>query len=170
MSIHAKLTLYILLALVTSTAAAQRQRIDDSLSPVDFFAVDLNWSPADMQRALAALLGGADDTGAIQTGRIANVEVRLDTRNYVGRSVRIFLNLPPSFSGLDNPAGFELQWDATDAFLPGSVRPGQSSLVFDGVVDQPVTRAVFSFVFLLEGGTDADVFDVEPFYEIEPNP
>ncbi|NIW25409.1 MAG: hypothetical protein GWN29_13060 [Gammaproteobacteria bacterium] len=101
------------------------------------------------------------------TGQIANVEVRLDTRDYVGSSARIFLNLPSLIGGLGSPAGLELRWDASNPFYSGSVRPGQSSLVFDGRIEQPVTAAVFSFVLMLEGGADAPVFDVEPYYEIE---
>lgn len=168
MSFDGKLLVCALLTL-SATAQAQRVRLDDSLSPVDVFAVDLEWSQSEMRRVLAAMLGGTDDD-VMLTGHVTNVDVRLDTRDYVGQSARIFLNLPALINGLGNSAGFELSWNVSNPFFSGSVRPGQSTLVFDGRIEQPVTAAVFSFALLLESGADAPVFDVEPYYEIELSP
>ena len=158
------------LAFAADPASAQRVRLDDSLSPTQAYAVDMSWSPGDIHRALNALLAGAGDSGPPLTGRIANVEVRLDTRDFVGESARIYLALPPFISGLDSSAGLELRWEAGDRFHSGAVRPGQSTLVFDGTIEQPVTSAVFSFLLVLEDGTSADVFEVEPTYELEVQP
>ena len=160
----------LILALATASASAQRVRLDDSLSPTQAYAVDMSWSPGDIHRALNALMAGASDVGPPLTGRIANVEVRLDTRDFVGESARIYLTLPSLISGLDSSAGFELRWDADDAFLSGAVRPGQSTLVFDGMIEQAVTSAVFSFLLVLDDATDADLFEVEPTYELEVLP
>jgi hypothetical protein len=102
------------------------------------------------------------------TGRIANVEVRLDTHQFVGRAARIYLTLPVPSSGLGGTSDLELRWESSGQFLAGAVRPGQSTLVFEGVVDAPVTSAVFNFVLALGKGAAADPFDLEPVYEIEP--
>jgi len=151
-------------------AQAQRVRIDDSLSPVDTFAVQLSWGAADLRRALNALMAGTPDAGPPMTGRVANVELRLDTREFVGDSARIYLTLPPLIDGLGSPPGLELSWQASGAFLPGAVVPGQSTLVFDGVIDAPVMSASFSFMLSLQGGAESEVFDVEPYYELEVLP
>jgi len=160
----------LLMALAAASVSAQRVRLDDSLSPTQSYAVELSWSSGDINRALNALMAGASDAGPPLTGRIANVEVRLDTRDFVGESARIYLALPTLISGLESSAGLELRWDASDRFLSGAVRPGQSTLVFDGTIDGPVTSAVFGFLLVLEDPTDADFFEVEPTYELEVLP
>jgi len=160
-------TVGLALAVLATAASAQRTILDDSLSPVDTLGVELAWRPGDVHRALAALAAGAPDPGTVLTGRIANVEVRLDTNAYVGESARIYLTLPAYVSGLGSSVDIELRWEAAGEFLAGSVRPGQSTLVYEGTVSAPVTRAVFNFVIAMGSGTDADTFDVEPLYEIE---
>jgi hypothetical protein len=155
------------LTLVAPAALAQRTRLDDSLSPMQTHTVDLAWGPTEITRALHALLAGAPDAMPAVTGRIANVEVRLDTHEFVGRAARIYLTLPVPSSGLGGTMDLELSWEASGQFLAGAVRPGQSTLVFEGLLDAPVTSAVFSFVLALGSGA-ADPFVLEPIYEIEP--
>jgi hypothetical protein len=101
------------------------------------------------------------------TGRVANVEVRLDTRDFVGRTARIYVTLPFP-QGAGGALDLELRWETSGLFSSGAVRPGQSTLVFEGVIEEPVTSAVFDFVFALGGGAAADPFVLEPVYEIEP--
>lgn len=155
------------LTLVAPAAVAQRTRLDDSLSPTQTHTVDLAWSPAEVTRALHALVAGAPDSMPAVSGRIANVEVRLDTHEFVGRAARIYLTLPIPTSGLGGTLDLELRWEASGQFLAGTVRPGQSTLVFEGLLDAPVTSAVFNFVLALGSGA-ADPFVLEPIYEIEP--
>jgi hypothetical protein len=40
-------------------------------------------------------------------------------------------------------------------------------LIFEGVVDEPVTGFVMDFMLALENGGTADAFSLEPVYEIE---
>jgi hypothetical protein len=61
-----------------------------------------------------------------------------------------------------------LRWEASGRFSAGTVRPGQSTLVFEGVIEEPITSAIFNFVFALGNGAVADPFVLEPVYEIEP--
>jgi hypothetical protein len=150
-----------------TTASAQRVVLDDSLSPVETRSVELAWEPAAVKRALASLLAGSPDAAPPMIGRIPNVEVTLDTREFVGQSARIYLSLPALISGLGSPADLELRWDVNGTFIPGSVRPAQSTLVFEGPIERPVTNAVFNFTLIVQSGADSDTFDVEPFYELE---
>jgi hypothetical protein len=157
----------VLLSAVASTASAQRVQLDDTLSPVDTFQLPLTWNAGVMRQALAALLADAPDAAPQLTGRIDNVEVRLDTRDFVGQSARIYLTLPTTIAGLSSPTDLELQWDVTNPFIPGAARPGQSMLVFEGSISGAVTSAFFSFAVRLDRGAETDTFDVEPYYELE---
>jgi len=148
-------------------ATAQRVQLDDSLSPVDTIAVALEWDSGTIRRALGELMAGVPNAGPPLTGRADNVEVRLDTREFVGESARIYLTLPAVISGLGSPSDFELGWNATQPFVSGVARPGQSTLIFEGPIESPVTSAVFGFSLQLARGADTDTFDVEPYYELE---
>jgi hypothetical protein len=156
------------LTLAAAVALAQRTRLDDSLSPVQTHSVMLAWSPIEMTRALNALAAGALDSMPAVTGRVPNAEIRLDTRDFVGRAARIYLTLPIAASGAGGTLDLELRWEASGPFLAGAVRPGQSTLVFEGVIEELVTSASFDFVFALGSGAAADPFVLEPIYEIEP--
>ena len=153
--------------LATDAAEAQRIRVDDTLSPIDTFAVALSWEPGAMRQAIAALMVGAPDAEPPLSGRIDNVEVRLDTRDFVGQSARIYLTLPTTIVGLASPEDLELQWDVTTPFISGAARPGQSMLVYEGAIDNAVTRAVFTFALSLARGAETETFDLEPYYELE---
>jgi len=150
--------------------SAQRVQLDDSLSPIDTLAVELAWEPGTVQRAMNELMAGVPNAGPPLTGRIDSVDVRLDTSAFVGRSARIYLTLPAIVPGLGSPGDLTLNWDATQPFIGGAVRPGQSTLVFEGLVEAVVTRAQFSFALRLDRGADTDTFDLEPFYELEVLP
>ena len=152
------------LLLVAGTASAQRVRLDDSPSPVDSLHVDLAWETDALLIAggLSALNAGLPPPA---TGRLPGVDVRLDTREFVGQQVRIFL----SVAGVPEAADFELRWETGGQFLPGAVRPGQSALVFEGAIEQPITNAVFSF-FLSVGDGDISQNGLDVIYELEALP
>jgi hypothetical protein len=160
----------LLLVAFAMAATAQRVQLDDSFSPIESYAVELQWSATEINRALRALQAGAADALPAMSARIPNVEVRLDTRAFVGRAARIYLRLPTVSADIGSPADLELRWEASGAFLAGAVHPGQSTLVFDGPVEQPVTSVIFDFVLLLENSGVGDSFGLEPVYEIEVLP
>lgn len=158
------------LSVAASNALAQRTRLDDSASPRQTYSVELAWNASEITAALHAFLAGAPESMPRATGRIANVDVRLDTRGFVGSPARIYLTLPAPSSGLGGVLDLELRWEAGSRFFAGAVRPGQSTLVFEGLIDEPVMTAIFDFVLALESGAAVatDVFVLEPIYEIEP--
>lgn len=160
----------LLAAVTVTTAAAQRVRLEEFLSPTQTYAVEMQWNAGEITRALNAMAAGNAAAMPALTGRVDGVEVRLDTRAYIGQRVRIFLALPVLISGIDSPSDLELRWQSSGEFLPGAVRSGQSALVFEGVVTQPVTGFVMDFLLVLENGAAADAFSLEPFYEIEALP
>lgn len=156
--------------LCASEISAQRVQLDDSLSPIDTVPVELTWEPGTVRRALADFMAGVPNAGPPLSGRADNVDVRLDTSEFVGQSARIYLTLPAVVPGLGSPSDLTLNWDATHPFIAGAVRPGQSTLVFEGLVETPVTHAQFSFALTLDRGADTDTFDLEPYYELEVLP
>jgi hypothetical protein len=158
------------LTLAVPGALAQRTRLSDSLSPVQTYTVDIAWGPAEITRALAALAANAPDALPAVTGHVPRAEVRLDTREFVGRTARIYLTLPLPGTGAGGTLDLEIRWEGDGRFLAGAVRPGQSTLVFEGMIEEPVTSAVFDFVIALGNGAAADPFALEPIYEIEPLP
>jgi hypothetical protein len=161
-------TLALGLALLSGSfqAMAQRVRLDDSLSPVDTLHVDLAWEADALARTASA-----PSTLAVElppaTGRIAGAEIRLDTSAWVGQQARIFLTIP-DMGG--ESMDIELRWEAGGRFLPGSVRPGQSTLVFEGPIDGPVTSVVFSFVLLVGDRAGSLQNGLDVFYELEALP
>ena len=100
-------------------------------------------------------------------GLLPGIEVRLDTSAFVGQAARIYLTMPPATA---NASDLELSWEAQGRFLSGRVRPGQSTLVFEGPVEQPLTRAVFNFVLLVGERTGTQQNRMEVFYELETLP
>jgi len=160
----------ITLLLATIPAQAQRQLLDDSLSPRRNFSLELKWNIQEMERAINAMIN--DNATALPplTGRLSHVETRLDTRQYVGQRARIYLLVPVSFAGTHSPHNMLLSWETRGQFLAGSTRPGQSTLIFEGIIEQPVTSDVFDFTIAIEQGDVPDSFILETDYEIEVLP
>jgi len=157
-----------LLALVLlPTALAQRMALDDSLSPRQLYDLDVGWGPQEIMRSVRALLNDQDPSLPPVTGYLPGVDIRLDTRAYVGRTVRIYLRLPTAMPGADSVGDIELSWRANDLLLDGSVSPGQEALLFEGMVDGPVTGGVLNFTIAIGAGGVRQRFNLEPLYEIE---
>ncbi len=147
--------------------AQQRIALDDLLSPQQIYSLDLKWSPQDIRQAIGAMLNGRTSALPPLTGRLPNVDIRLNTRDFIGQAGRIFLSLPITETGTHSPNNIQLSWRTRGTFLSGSVRPGQSALVFDGIIDQAITSEVFDFILSIENGDVPDNFTLEPSYEIE---
>lgn len=151
------------LLLAAAPAAAQRIRLDDSPSPVDSLHVDLGWEADALLLSSSGSLSGAAPPA---TGRLPGVEVRLDTRDFVGQPGRIFVSLRDVAESVD----LTLAWEAGGRFIAGSIRPGQSALVFEGPIEQAITIAVFSFVVELGDGSVPPPNSMELVYEFEALP
>lgn len=152
---------------LSSAALAQRALLDDSLSPRQIYDLDLGWGPQEIMQSVGALLDDRDPNLPPITGFLPGVDIRLDTRAYVGKSARIYLRLPTAMPGADNVGDIELTWRANGKFQDGSVSPGQEALLFEGVIDDPVTGGVLNFSIAIGAGGVRQRFNLEPIYEIE---
>ncbi|MGI9341752.1 MAG: hypothetical protein ACR2QV_02815 [Gammaproteobacteria bacterium] len=157
----------LLTLMLTPPAMAQRFALDDSLSPRQVYDLDLGWGPQEIMRSVNALLTDQDPSLPPITGYLPGVDIRLDTRAYVGKTVRIYLRLPTTMPGADSVGDIELSWRANDLLLDGSVSPGQEALLFEGTVDGPVTGGVLNFSIAIGAGGVRQRFNLEPIYEIE---
>lgn len=153
------------LVLAAGTASAQRVRLDDSPSPVNSLHVDLDWATDALAATAFALPATAGDLPPA-SGRLPGVDVRLDTREFVGRQARIFL----SIQGFGESADVRLGWEVSGRFLAGSVRPGQATLVFEGLIEQPVTTGIFSFTLEVGEISAVPQNSLEVIYELETLP
>lgn len=157
----------ILLAAVTEHALAQRAQLDDSPSPRQIYSLDLGWQPQHVINTVQALLNERDATLPPLTGFLPGVELRFDTRRYVGREVRIFLRLPTALPGTDRLGDIEMSWEPNGRFHGGSVSPGQEALLFEGSIDRPVTGGVLNLRLSIGPGGAPERFSIEPIYEVE---
>ena len=152
---------------ICADAGAQRMRLNDIPSPTETYSIDLQWQAAQIRQVLTAMAGG-DVAGAPPlTGNVSGVQVRFDTRAFVGKRARIFFALPSAINGVESSANIEVRWQTSGPFLAGAVRPGQSTLIFEGVIEQPVTGFVMDMTVALQNGATADTFYLEPYYELE---
>ena len=120
---HRLLNLLLLLLLLLSLGLAQKVgaaavKVDDSGSLVSQTRVPMRWSQARLGRR-------PDNTveGSVQ------VALRLDLSPWLNRPVRLYMALPPSTG-----EPIQASWTAQGRLLPGTLRSGGRSLVFNDVV------------------------------------
>jgi len=156
-----------LLWLMADSAVAQRAVLSDAPSPRQEYELNLEMQSDAVVTSIQMLL---NDQGAALppvTGLLPGFDVRLDTREYVGQMVRVFLRLPTAIPGVDNISGVTMSWDASGYWLAGSVSPGQEALLYEGVINEAVTGGVLNLVLTISAGGANDFFSIEPIYEIE---
>ncbi|MEO8103714.1 MAG: hypothetical protein ABI790_14420 [Betaproteobacteria bacterium] len=95
------------------------------------------------------------------------IELRFDLSRYVGRNVRIHMVLPPSLKGLRGSTGFRAEWRTRGRFIPGSIVPGNRTLVFQGVVTAKEMTEIFDFTLHLDGRYFHGGLGFDPVFEIE---
>jgi hypothetical protein len=159
------LALFLLMSF--TAASAQRIRLTDTLSPQQNYSVDLGLQQHEITQMVASILNGEESPLPPLRGVIPGVEIRLDTRDYVDQRVRIYLVLPATITAEPGSGTLQLSWEASGDFLPGSVRPGQETLLFEGELKKPVTSGTFNFMLLVESDGIQDSFSIEPYYELE---
>jgi hypothetical protein len=153
--------------ILSASAAAQTVLLDDSLSPRRNYAVDLNWQPEEIGRALSALFTDNDAALPPLTGFVPNVEVTLSTAEHMGQRVRIYLSMPAVIIGDNTGGDLNLRWQARGTFESGSIGPGQRALIFEGAVDSPTIGGTFDFTLSMSSDSDLDSLYFEPVYELE---
>lgn len=103
--------------LVAGSALANPHRLDDSQSHTVPPNVQMQWLP---------MVRGQSASGMEAWVR---VNIRIDTREWVGRSGRIYMVLPR-----DQTSSIEAVWTTQGRLLAGSLVSGERSLVFAGTI------------------------------------
>lgn len=130
------LTALVLGLLLGSAALANPHRLDDSASHTVPPNVQMQWRPLSAR-------GGAEP------GMEAwlRVNLRIDTRAWVGRSGRIYMVLPR-----DESSTLEAVWTTQGRLLPGRLVSGERTLVHAGAITTPTLED--QFLVRLRTGAD----------------
>ena len=113
-SLAMALTLTLPLA-ITAPAHANPHRLDDSLSHTVPANAQMQWRPQT----------SAEPNAGVQAS--VRVNVRIDTREWVGRTGRVYMVLPR-----DEASSMEAEWTTNGTLLPGRLVSGERALVFAG--------------------------------------
>ncbi len=103
---------------MTATAWANPHRLDDSLSHTVPPNVQMQWLP---------LTPGQSFAGGMEAW--LRVNIRIDTRDWVGRSGRIYMVL-----SRDQSSNVEAVWTTQGRLQPGRLVSGERTLVFAGTI------------------------------------
>lgn len=132
-------------------ALAGVERVDDSASSVLTPRVNMKWDTA-------APVRGQRDTLTGQMG----VEVRLDTRKWVGKMAKIYMTLPIQAVG-----PVQVKWSTRGRFLPGMLQAGNRGLVYAGMIDAPMMEDTMVLLIQADGDRLSDNEQMQFSFEIE---
>ncbi len=120
--------------LIGGSALAATVILDDSQSQVLAPQVPLQW------RSISPSQGDHQVVGSTR------VQIRLDTRAWIGKTGRIFLALSAQPGTL-----VQAQWQAQGALLSGQLNSGSRGLVWQGVITQAVMEDVLQVAVQTDG-------------------
>lgn len=138
------------------------ERIEGKYFPQPHLDLEARW-------AQPFLSGRADPELAnriIAESPFAELRLQVPDR-LVGRKARVYMNVPVSVQGVDGPTGFEVEWKTQGIFRPGRARPGDRTLLFQGVVNDVLLRDFVAYTFHIDARFMQDNIRFEPSYEIE---
>lgn len=110
----------LVLSILALPAAVSPIRLDDSLSQVFPPVAEWAWEP------------GSIRSGNSRLSMKVAVNVRLDTRRWVGSQARIFMVMPVEGAG-----PISAEWETLGRLLAGRLTPGERALVFSGSIPGP---------------------------------
>ncbi len=144
----------VLLAGVYAASHASTFRIDDSGTLVSQPVTPMKWRQVVPSR-----------TGDNAVEGQLSVQLRLNLTNWVNRPARIFMALAPT-------EGEQLTatWRTQGRLLPGSLRSGGRTLVFDGVVRDPFLVETLQLNLVADGRLLTRTQHLQFFFEIEVSP
>jgi hypothetical protein len=154
-------TLALVCLTLSASIAIAAERLDDSLSPRQDIDILIDWRHRDNLENL-----DEEQLNALSS-TVNNVEVRLNTAQYLGRQARIYLVLPVVIRGLDDPGALRLSWSTRGVFADGTVTPGMRALLYDGNITSQVMIDVLDFTIDIDGRAFNEPINFEPEYEIE---
>ena len=153
------LTAFVFLALSFKVQAAEV--LDDSQSPRKQFNFKFEWANKGDLSALNK------DEFFLLKAHIPDVEVRLNTSNYIGKKARIYLALPSQVDGFNGSQGFSLAWKTTGIFDSGETSLGNRALIFEGLIESPLLTEFITFTIKLDANRLTGKLRYAPIYEIE---
>ncbi|RJP63641.1 MAG: hypothetical protein C4535_18760 [Comamonadaceae bacterium] len=127
MSLRKRLAIAAVGGLMAASAWANPHRLDDSLSHTVPPNVQMQWLP---------LTPGQSFAGGMEAW--LRVNIRIDTRNWVGRSGRVYMVLPR-----DQASNVEAVWTTQGRLQPGRLVSGERTLVFAGQISSPTLEDQF---------------------------
>ena len=127
MSLRKRLATVAVCGLMAASAWANPHRLDDSLSHTVPPNVQMQWLP---------LTPGQSFAGGMEAW--LRVNIRIDTRNWVGRSGRVYMVLPR-----DQASNVEAVWTTQGRLQPGRLVSGERTLVFAGQISSPTLEDQF---------------------------
>ena len=160
-SILAKIILTAFVFLTLSFKVQAAEVLDDSQSPRKQFNFKFEWANKGDLSALNK------DEFFLLKAHIPDVEVRLNTSNYIGKKARIYLALPSRIDGFNGSQGFSLTWKTTGIFSSGMTSPGNRALIFQGLIESPLLIEFITFTLKLDANRLTGKLRYAPIYEIE---
>ncbi|CAN5601569.1 hypothetical protein BH11PSE7_BH11PSE7_17420 [soil metagenome] len=149
-----RVALGLLLAAATASTMAATYRVDDSRSVTGQAVTQMRWRTFVPGRA-------ADSTVQAQLP----VALSLNLQQWVGRPGRIYMALAPA------PGPVILaQWQTQGRLLGGSVRSGGRSLVYEGVITQPLLQENMSLSLSTDGQALTSLQTLQFYFEIDVAP
>lgn len=149
--------------LLGSVAAAQAERIEHQYFPNPHPEFQSRW-------AMPFPHGRADPELAnriIATSQPTEVRLMIPAP-YAGREVRLFLSVAPIVPGLrGGRGGLEIEWTTEGALRPGRARPGDRTIVFEGVAPSGMLVDHIHYVVQIDDRDVDGELHVEPVFEIE---
>jgi len=152
--------LVLLAACIAALGASASTRLDDSLSPRQRVDVTPRW----LYDGTGAW--NEDQLNAL-VAEVRAMEFRLRTAPYVGKNAEIYLAIPQHVSGLKTPTAMRIEWTTRGLFSPGSVMPGNRTLVYRGKITQSVMTDFFDFRIFLDARTSERGIEFDPIFEID---
>ncbi|MEN8204713.1 MAG: hypothetical protein ABFS24_01760 [Pseudomonadota bacterium] len=151
----------LLLLLVFNVLPACAERLDDSLSTQQQFDLDLDWKQTRNtenldERELNAL-----------TARARRVEIRLNTRRFVGKRGKIFIRLPINIRGTGDSSALRMSWQTNGLFSNGAITAGNRAKLFEGEITEPVMSDVFDITFDIDARQVYNNLRFQPLFDIE---
>jgi hypothetical protein len=153
--------LSIFILIVVTISHASGERLNDNLSPERTVRAAARWASYSTW-----IIGGYDELAGL-IAEIPGFEVRLDTRDYVGKQARIYLALPIAIDGLKSNNNLRMQWQTERIFKSNSVVQGRKTLIYTGYIKEPVTTEIFDFTLYFDARDVIGTIRFEPIFEIE---
>jgi len=135
-------------------------KLDDSPSPRQRIDVRTRWLHDGDNLSDPKLLNA-------MIADVANLDVRLNTAAYVGKRGRIYMAVPQLVPGLRSPEGMRIEWRTRGMFQPGSVLPGGRALLYDGLIEKPITGDILDVSIFLDARDTGAGLRFEPRFEID---